>query len=167
MNAVTTAYLSLGSNLNPQANLRLALEHLSAACRVVTVSSAYRTSPQGSSAALPSFVNMAVCVQTMHTPLTFKLNVLRPIEHEMGRVRDPSPPRMPHPIDLDIVLWGSAVLEFGSKPWRVPDPGILLYAYITVPLAEIAPEVPHPETGEPLRQIAARLDSSGFEQVAL
>ena len=39
---------------------------------------------------------------------------------------------------------------------RIPDPGILKYAYISVPLADLAPLLRHPITGELIKDIAQR-----------
>jgi 7,8-dihydro-6-hydroxymethylpterin-pyrophosphokinase len=41
---------------------------------------------------------------------------------------------------------------------HIPDPEVLQRPFVAIPLAEIAPDVVHPETGQTLRQIAARFD---------
>jgi dihydroneopterin aldolase/2-amino-4-hydroxy-6-hydroxymethyldihydropteridine diphosphokinase len=95
-----------------------------------------------------------------------KRSVLDWIERELGRVRDPLNKNAPRTIDLDISLWGEAVLEYGEKPWRIPDPDIVRFAHVAVPLAQIAPDDLHPTERVPLREIAARF-SAPFERIVL
>lgn len=161
-----SVYLSLGSNIDPQANLCRALDLLRRKCTVKAVSSAYRTAPQGF-VEQADFLNLAVGLETDVDPITLKQTVLDWIEHELGRVRDPNNKNAPRTIDLDIALWDDTVLEYGDKPWRIPEPDILRFAHVAVPLAEIAPDYIHPTEGVPLAEIAARFDSSGFEHFQL
>ena len=153
------AYLALGSNIDPEQNLPAAVRLLRRYCRVVALSPVYRTPPQGF-ADQPDFYNMAVQILTTGDPADFKRDALAEIERALGRVRDPHNRNAPRTIDLDIALWG-------EKPWRVPDPDILRFAHIAVPLADLAPDYVHPETGETLMQIASRSDASGMQQVIL
>jgi 2-amino-4-hydroxy-6-hydroxymethyldihydropteridine diphosphokinase len=135
-------------------------------CAVLARSPVYRTPPQGF-ADQPDFYNMAVKVATALSPADFKQDVLARIEQALGRLRDPHNRNAPRTIDLDIALWGEAVLEYGAKPWRVPDPDILRFAHLAVPLAALAPDYVHPETGATLAQIAGRFDASAMQVVAL
>lgn len=159
-------YVSLGSNIEPETNLKRALELLGTKGAVRTVSSAYRTAPQGF-VEQADFLNMAVCVETSLTPITFKKDVLDWIERELGRVRDPQNKNAPRTIDLDISLWDVAVFEYGDKPWCVPDSDILKFAHVAIPLAEIAPNYLHPLEHVTLSEIAARFEASAFERVEL
>jgi 2-amino-4-hydroxy-6-hydroxymethyldihydropteridine diphosphokinase len=80
--------------------------------------------------------------------------VLARIEQQLGRQRraDPNAPRT---IDVDISLFDDVVIDLGKR--HIPDPEILRYPHIAVPLADVAPDYRHPETGESLAQIAARV----------
>ena len=69
-------------------------------------------------------------------------------------MRDRNAPRT---IDLDIALIGDLILDDPSSGLRVPDPEILERGYLALPLAEIGPGVRHPESGELLSEVAARL----------
>ena len=162
----TVAYISLGSNIAPEENLAAAVKLLRQSCRVLAVSSAYITAPQGYTDQ-PDFYNMAVKVETVLTPAEFKLQVLDRIEAQLKRVRDPHNKNAPRTIDLDLSLWGDLSLDYGERPWHVPDKDIVRFAHVAVPLAEIAPDFVHPETGDTLLQIAARLGVSGFRRIAL
>jgi dihydroneopterin aldolase/2-amino-4-hydroxy-6-hydroxymethyldihydropteridine diphosphokinase len=157
-------FISLGSNIEPEKNLAQAVKLLQSKCKVTAVSSVYRTAPQGFSEQ-PDFLNMAVQITTSLSPETLKSDVLNWIEQQLGRTRDPLNKNAPRTIDLDISLWGDAVLEYGAKPWRVPDPDILRFAHVAVPLAELAPEFVHPTEGVTLAVIAARFEMGGIERL--
>jgi 2-amino-4-hydroxy-6-hydroxymethyldihydropteridine diphosphokinase len=162
----TIVYLSLGSNIEPEKNLARAVQLLRSKCRVSGVSSVYRTTPQGFTDQ-PDFLNMAVRVHTPLSPDTLKTEALDWIERELGRQRDPLNKNAPRTIDLDISLWGDAVLEYGAKPWHVPDPDIVRFAHVAIPLAELAPDYVHPTEGVTLAEIAVRFDKQGIERVEL
>jgi 2-amino-4-hydroxy-6-hydroxymethyldihydropteridine diphosphokinase len=73
------------------------------------------------------------------------------------RTEDKNAPRT---IDLDIALFGDQVLDVG--PRHIPDPEISKYPHIAVPLADLAPQQRHPETGQTLQEIAQGLPASGL-----
>ena len=154
-------YLSLGSNIQPAENLKAALVLLGERCAVRGYSSVYRTPPQGDRHQA-DFLNMAIKVATSLSPEQFKTLVIGDIEAQLGRVRDPHNKNAPRTIDVDISLWDHGVLDYGAKPWHIPEPDIIRFAHVAVPLAEIAPDYVHPETGQTLTQIAAALDSSSM-----
>lgn len=146
-------YIALGSNIDSERNLREAVWCLSLCCRLVAVSLVYETAPVGNTEQ-PNFLNAAVLVETDLTAAELKASVLQVIEREMGRVRteDKDAPRT---IDLDIALFGDQVLDLG--PRHIPDPDVLRYPHIAVPLADLAPTMRHPEDGRTLREIAQSL----------
>lgn len=151
------AYLSLGSNIDKERNLARAVELLMERVSVTSVSSVYETDPVGSTAQ-ENFLNAVVVVETTLSPDELKTQVLAPIEQELGRVRtdDRFGPRT---IDLDIVLFDGEVIR---TPLQViPDPEIDLRPHLAVPLAELAADHVHPETGETMGEIAASLRGKG------
>jgi len=144
-----TVYLSLGSNMGERED-RLgqalyALERDEVA--IVTRSSVYETEPQDV-ANQPWFLNMAVECHTRALPLQL-LNTLLRIEREIGRVRHANLQRGPRPIDLDILLFGNAVIN--TPQLTVPHPRMLQRRFVLEPLLEIAPDLRHPVTREALR----------------
>ncbi|MBK9124393.1 MAG: 2-amino-4-hydroxy-6-hydroxymethyldihydropteridine diphosphokinase [Chloroflexi bacterium] len=153
---MTLATVGLGSNLDPERRLAFAIERLRALGTLVAVSSTIQTAPVGY-LDQPDYLNAVARLEIDMTPEDFKQS-LYAIEREAGRDRvHQLTPYGPVELDLDLLLWGDSVLTFGSKPWRVPARGILEHAFVAVPLAEIAPDERHPETGETYAQIAARL----------
>lgn len=147
------AYLSLGSNIDKEHNMRTCVRSLAQHGKLLAVSAAYETAPIGN-VDDPVFLNAAVLLETPLTAADLKAHVLRPLEEQLGRKRS-SDPNAPRPIDVDISLFGDAVFDLGKR--HIPDPEILLYPHIAVPLADIAPDYRHPETGDTLAEIAQRV----------
>ena len=152
------AFVSLGSNIKPKENVAAALNLLRRYTTVLDSSPIYRSPPQGFPEQAP-FLNMAVKIHTLRRPAQFKADVIDRIEAELNRVRDPQNKNAPRTIDLDISLWNNEVLEYGSRPWQIPDGDITRFAHVAIPLADLAPNYVHPTVGMPLREIAAGFDS--------
>ena len=151
-------YLSLGSNLgNRESNLRQALQMLAREVTLGQVSSMYETEPVGYTEQ-PDFLNMVCSGSTGLDPLEL-LAFAKEIEGQLGRI--PSFPNAPRPIDIDIMLFNHQILEFGRR--RIPDPEVLERPFVAIPLAEIAPDYQHPETGQSLHDIAQRFAVSEKE----
>lgn len=136
--------LCLGSNINPEKNLPLAVVLLAEQAQVLKVSTAWANPAIGGGG--PDFINAAVLVSTPLDRQAFKAQVIHPIEDALGRVRYANP-NAPRTIDIDIVIVDGIVYD--SNLWK--------YAYMAVPIAEISPTLRHPETGEMLYDIAQRL----------
>lgn len=146
------ALIELGSNVEPERNLPLALEALKDLGRLTAASTVYRTAPFGPPGQ-PHFLNAAAALTTELEPRPLKRS-LRSLEEELGRVRTEER-YMPRPIDLDICLYGSHIIQHDRL--RIPDPDIFERPYLAITLAEIAGDHRHPITGEPLSQIAERM----------
>jgi 2-amino-4-hydroxy-6-hydroxymethyldihydropteridine diphosphokinase len=145
------AFLSLGSNIKPEENLPKAVKKLAEWSKLVAVSPVWETLPLGVANGQPNFLNAATLVETEQTPETFKVEVIRRIEDDLGRVRtgDKFAPRS---IDIDIMFFNDQVLDVGNR--HIPDPEVLERPFVAIPLAQIAPDYRHPETGQTLRDIA-------------
>jgi len=152
--------ITLGSNMEPEANLPRAVELLAARVQVTAVSQVYETAAVNAAGRAdpdqPAFLNAAVAIETDLEPVPLKYEVLRAIEAEMGRVRgeDKFAPRV---IDLDIALYGDLLLQLDTDDTHLilPDPDILERAHVALPLADLAPDLIHPTAGQTLAQIAA------------
>ncbi len=152
------AFITLGSNLSPELNLRAAVRLLAGQCAVLDVSPVYETEPVGTQPQ-PRYLNAAVRVATPLTAEQLKTEVLTPIENALHRQRS-ADKFAPRTIDLDIALFDTAVLQLGHR--AIPDPDILRYAHVAVPLADLAPDYRHPVTGQTLREIADALPKTGL-----
>jgi dihydroneopterin aldolase/2-amino-4-hydroxy-6-hydroxymethyldihydropteridine diphosphokinase len=152
------AMIAIGSNIEPEKNLRHGIELLAAMCDIDTVSPVYLASPVGT-VAQPAFLNAAIIINTPLSAAALKYDILLPIEDKLKRVRveDKNAPRT---LDLDIVLFNYAVMDVDGR--HIPDPDLLKHAHIAVPLADVAPYYVHPETGQSLKEIAVALPMTGI-----
>lgn len=149
---MTLAYLSLGSNMgNREAALREAIRRLEAAGRVSLGSSIYETEPVELTDQ-PWFLNCAVALETEKTPEQLLTEILS-IEEKMGRRRVRE--KGPRNIDIDILLYGSAVVE--SPNLTIPHLAMQLRRFVLEPLAEIAPEARNPVVGRSAREMLEAL----------
>jgi 2-amino-4-hydroxy-6-hydroxymethyldihydropteridine diphosphokinase len=142
-------FIGLGSNAGNLSVLREALERLGPIGPIQSRSRVYETIDRSSAVTQP-FYNAAVCLHAELAPLELKEELKR-IEAALGRRRKPHEVT----IDLDLCLYGSLVLE--ESTCRVPHPLLLSRSYMIVPVAECDPDFLHPETKEPLRDIAERV----------
>ena len=146
MNDLHQAYLSLGSNINPEIHLPQAVRMLKEYGQVKAVSSAWQSHAVGSDG--PDFLNACVLFLSGLPPYDLKEQIIRPIEARLGRVRyaDKNAPRT---IDLDILLFDETPLNI--EFWA--------YAFVVIPLAELIPDFIHPASGKKLARAAEQLQS--------
>jgi 2-amino-4-hydroxy-6-hydroxymethyldihydropteridine diphosphokinase len=141
-------YLSLGSNLGDrEANLRAAIERLGEIGEVKAVSSFYETEPVEVTAQ-PWFLNCAVKFDTEKMPRQLIAAILA-IEQSMGRQRKQQ--KGPRTIDIDILFFGSSIIEIPSL--TVPHPHLHERRFVLEPLAEIAPDLRHPIFKRTIREL--------------
>lgn len=147
----------LGSNIDPEKNMEEAIELLISRFDVLAISSIYESKPIKKREA-PNYLNAAVMINTSLDPVQIKYDHCRLIETALNRVRthDKFKPRT---IDLDLVLLGEMIYNNEEYDITLPDPEIMQYAHIALPLTEIAPELMHPVYGLPLRSIAQRFNN--------
>jgi 2-amino-4-hydroxy-6-hydroxymethyldihydropteridine diphosphokinase len=141
---VTLAYIGLGANLgNAAAQVRHAFDELDCMphSRVLRRSSLYRSAPIGH-ADQPDFINAAAQLETA-LPAERLLAELQAIEQRHGRVR--SFANAPRTLDLDLLLYGNAVLS--TPGLTVPHPRMQERAFVLMPLLEIASDLAVPGRG--------------------
>jgi 2-amino-4-hydroxy-6-hydroxymethyldihydropteridine diphosphokinase len=132
------AFIGAGSNADPERRLRLALAELERRFGPVRSSSVYRGPAVGVPA--PDYLNLVIAFATGLDVDSLR-DELRAIETLAGRTRvDPAVVEL----DLDLLLYGCRV----DAERRLPRPGLVTLPFVLVPLAELAPELPHPVTGE-------------------
>lgn len=132
-------YLSLGSNIGDRAaNLSAAIDALRALGDVTAISSFYETEPVDF-VRQAWFLNCVVALETEKLPKQLLSAVLH-IEQQMGRKRVIA--KGPRIIDIDILLFGSAVID--TPQLTIPHPALHERRFVLEPLAEIAPDARHP-----------------------
>lgn len=131
-------FIGAGSNADPKRRLRGALSELERRFGTLRCSNVYRGPAVGEPAA--DYLNLVVALKS-ELPIDSLCAELRAIEALAGRVRvDPAVCEL----DLDLLLYGERV----DAERRIPRPGLLTLPFVLVPLAELAPDLLHPVTGE-------------------
>jgi len=135
---MTRAYLSLGSNIEAERNLRSALAELRAKFGAIAASPVYRFAAVGFDG--PDFLNLAVGIDTDLDAGALN-DWLHGLEDRHGRRRD-VPRYSSRTLDADIVLFGDGIIE-GPSNLRVPRPE-LRHAFVLQPLADIGAQAVDP-----------------------
>jgi 2-amino-4-hydroxy-6-hydroxymethyldihydropteridine diphosphokinase len=144
MNESHLAYLSLGSNIQPERNLVRAIELLKKHGRIERISNAWESESVGAEG--PNYLNACVLLATPFLQRELKAQALLPIESELGRRRS-ADKFAPRTIDIDILIFDGQSCD--DKYWE--------QAFVVVPLAEIDPEYQNPLTKESVIKTATRL----------
>jgi len=144
------AYLSLGSNQDPEQHLPRALEELRACFGRVLASTTYRTPAEGFDG--PDFLNSAAIIDTDLDVVALDA-WLHALEEAHGRRRD-QPRFSSRPLDIDIVFYDDLIFS-GPGNLQVPRPE-LNRPFVLKPLADLAPNYRDPISGETLAELWAR-----------
>jgi 2-amino-4-hydroxy-6-hydroxymethyldihydropteridine diphosphokinase len=150
---MTRAFVSVGSNIEPAANVGAAIRLLAQADKVVAISTVCLTPPIGRPEQ-PPYYNCVVQIETRRAPADLKNGVLRGIEAQLGRRRT-ADKFAARPIDLDLIIYGDMTLA--SEDLTLPDPQILERPFLIAGLVELAPDLVLPGAQSPLATIAANL----------
>lgn len=145
------AYLSLGSNINPDRYLPRAIEELRQFGEIAATSRVWETEPAGD----PNQANFLNAAALLLTPLTAEelyRDAIKPIEAKLCRVRDPRNRNAPRTIDIDLSLFNDEIFTVGHH--HIPDPDLLTRGFVAVPLAEVDANYRHPESRRTLQDIA-------------
>jgi 2-amino-4-hydroxy-6-hydroxymethyldihydropteridine diphosphokinase len=141
MSLPVTAYVALGANLgDARATVSDAIAALAGlpGTRLLQASSLYRTAPWEASG--PDFINAVAAIETTLGAHEL-LRALQALELQAGRERTYR--NAPRTLDLDMLLYGEAVID--TADLIVPHPRLGKRAFVLVPLAEIAPGLVTPQ----------------------
>ncbi len=151
-------FVSIGSNVEAERHVRFAVRALRERFGNLDVSPVYRTAAVGFEG--DDFLNLAVGFATDETVEAVDA-ALDAIESAAGRNRDGAR-FAPRTLDLDLMLYGDAVIDgiVEGRRIRVPRREILEYAFMLQPLADIAGGFPHPSLGATVDELARATDLS-------
>lgn len=158
MQVFSRCYIGLGSNLEvPERQLERAIVALAQlpSCRLVTVSSLYRSAPLGP-AGQPDYINAVAMLDTGLSPLGL-LDALQAIETAHARVRNER--WGPRTLDLDLLLYGQQSID--TERLQVPHPQLRYRPFVLYPMAELAPELVFPD-GETLQALLQQCPADGL-----
>ena len=149
-----TIYISLGSNINREQNTRAGITALQQAFGDLNLSSVYESESVGFDG--DAFYNMVIACEVSMS-VHDSNQILREIEDAHGRDRS-GPKFSSRTLDLDLLLYDDLVLD--EKGLKLPRGEILKNAFVLWPLAEIAPQLKHPEVDKSYAELWAAFDKS-------
>ena len=147
-----TLALSLGSNIDAQRNIRLALDALARQFSSLGLSSVYESESIGFDG--DNFLNLVVVVET-DLSLVLVQEFLKQLEESQGRDRTQAK-FSSRPIDVDILFYGSD--DGASLSIELPRAEITRNAFVLLPLAELLPDAQHAPTGKTYAELWASYD---------
>jgi len=155
-------FVGIGSNVEPERNIRAGIKLLRERFGELKVSPVYRNPAVGFDG--DDFFNLAAQFQSgldfdqIHT-------ALEQIEFACGRVRG-GPRYAPRTLDIDLLLYGDVVHDTAPV---LPRKDVLRYAFVLKPLADIAPAHRHPVTGSTFAEHWAEFDTTSqpLAQIAI
>lgn len=147
-----TVYLGLGSNVDARRKLAAGVAALRERFGAAECSPVYRSTAVGFSG--DDFLNACCRIETDLDPAALKA-WLTELEDRHGRDRD-LPKFADRTLDIDILLHGGHVGDFDGL--SLPRGEILKYAHVLKPLADLAPDLVHPETGRTIADHWADFD---------
>ena len=147
-------WLSLGSNIDREENIRAAVRTLRRVFGRLILSSVYEGEAVGFQG--PPFFNLVVGAETERGPQEL-IELFRRIEQDQGRCRgvDKFAPRT---LDIDLLTYGDQVIQLEKV--SLPRDEITRYAFVLLPLAEVAGEERHPLNGLSYRELWERFDQT-------
>jgi 2-amino-4-hydroxy-6-hydroxymethyldihydropteridine diphosphokinase len=150
--SAVNAWLSLGSNITPELHISKALHDLERMFGELRLSPVYESEAVGLEG--ENFLNLVVGIHTRQTPREL-VAVLRQLEAHHGRTRTPDK-FASRTLDIDLLTYGDRIVDDG--PIQLPRDEIMKYAFVLLPLSEVAGDEVHPQSGYTYSQLWGMLD---------
>ena len=138
-------YAGLGCNVDKDKNIPAGLKSLASHFSPLAISTVYESEPLGFDG--EKFYNLVVGFDT-DLPALEVVRIFKSIESSSGRMpssQDVSAKTISHTLDIDLLVFGDLIQH--DDQIDVPRNDIKQYSFVICPLAEIAGDFKHPETG--------------------
>lgn len=149
---VVNVWLSLGSNMVPEQHIPQALRDLEAIFGELRVSPVYESEAIGLEG--DNFHNMVVGLYTDRSPREL-VETLRQLEARHGRKRAPDK-FASRTLDIDLLTYGEQIVD--DETIKLPRDEIVKYAFVLLPLSDVAGDEVHPQTGRTYSQLWEKLE---------
>lgn len=150
-------YLGVGSNIEPQLNVTHGLQCLRERFQVIAESPWYQSPARGFNG--PDFINLVVAIE-FAGELSELAQQIKQLEKDCGRP-DNAQKYTSRTLDIDILLFADLVGEFAGI--KLPRTDITQCAYVLKPLLDIAPDIAHPVSQQPYRELWPQLRDEPLE----
>ena len=128
-------FVGLGSNLDKEQQIPLAIAALRQAFGKLVISPIYQSPAVGFEG--HDFWNLVVSFETNLSVMQL-YDTLKALELSLGR--QPNEPSFQNRlIDLDLLLYGDQVIELAAHKLRLPRKDVYLYPFVAKPLADLYP----------------------------
>lgn len=150
---MTRVYVSIGSNIDRENNIRAGVEALRQRYAPLLVSPVYETAAVGFEG--DAFYNLVVGFDTEESPEALR-DAFHAIEREQGRRRG-GERYASRTLDIDLLTWDERVTE--ANGLELPRGEIRRQAFVLKPLADIAPDTRHPVAGLTYSELWSRFEA--------
>lgn len=156
---MSIVYISIGSNVDAETNIRAAVTALQKQFGKLTISTVYKNSAVGFDG--DDFLNLVVGLETTQSIPEF-VDSLHRIEAAQGRSRDVKK-FSSRTLDMDLLLYGNDTYESGTI--TIPRDEITRYAFVLQPLAELIPDYMHPTEKQTISALWANFDKNSLDNM--
>lgn len=150
-------YISIGSNIDPEKNIRSAVKALRERYDGLLLSSVYKSKAVGFDG--DDFYNLVVRFET-EEDIEKIVDFLHQIENQHNRDRNVQR-FCSRTLDMDLLLFGNSIID--NSELVIPRVEINKYAFVLEPLTEIAGEERHPVSGVSYNNLWQAFDKSSQE----
>ncbi len=145
-------FLSLGSNIEAEQNIRSSLHMLKELYPDMRASCVYESEAVGFQG--DNFLNLVVAFNT-DLSVEGLHEEMNDLEELHGRLRGQES-FMARTLDIDLLLYDDLILE--EEGLQIPRREIEEYAFVLLPLTELAPDLAYPLTGETYSEMWERFE---------
>lgn len=146
--------MGLRANNSPERNLSIAINELQSKFRVRQISAVYKTKAVKDLTRVKEFHHQIIQIET---DLSYPelMMYLQLIEQKVGG--HPGGEQNA-PISLDVLTYNGDV--FVAQGAQIPDPDLIHFRYLAIPLAEIVPDFRHPASGRSIQEILETIEEN-------